>query len=142
MKLPAPNITSQLPQNSFPPNTTEKRIPRNTQRHFLGHHAVSTYKPSRFRYLFCGRNSLTGKLMFLVILMLIGSLSICILDLPIVMDEVMGIQASEYILRACTGWIAKVARKERCGLNPTYLIIAPVPFLERTGYNTRNTREF
>jgi hypothetical protein len=49
------------------------------------------------------------------------------------MDEVMVTQAIEYILRACTGWIAEVARKERRGFNPTYLIIAPVPFLERTG---------
>jgi hypothetical protein len=48
------------------------------------------------------------------------------------MDEVMVTQAIEYILRACTGWIAEVARKERRGFNPTYLIIAPVPFLERT----------
>jgi hypothetical protein len=49
------------------------------------------------------------------------------------MDEVMVTQAIKYILGACTGWIAEVARKERCGFNPTYLIIAPVPFLERTG---------
>jgi hypothetical protein len=56
------------------------------------------------------------------------------------MDEVMVTQAIEYILRACTGWIAEVARKERRGFNPTYLIIAPVPFLERTCGNTREFR--
>ena len=71
--------------------------------------------------------------MFLMILMLFESHSLCILDLPIVMYEVMVTQAIEYILRACTGWIAEVARKERRGFNPTYLIIAPVPFLKRTG---------
>jgi hypothetical protein len=49
------------------------------------------------------------------------------------MDEVMVIQAIEYILRACTGWIAEVARQETNGFHPTYLIIALVPFLERTG---------
>jgi hypothetical protein len=49
------------------------------------------------------------------------------------MDEVMVTQAIEYILGACTEWIAEVARKERRGFNPTYLIITPVPFLERTG---------
>jgi hypothetical protein len=49
------------------------------------------------------------------------------------MDEVMVSQAIEYILRACTGWIAEVAGKERRGFNPTYLIIASIPFLERTG---------
>ena len=78
IKLPAPNITSQLTPKSFPPIATERRTPRNTPRHFLGHHAVSTYKPSSSRYLFCGLNSLTGKLMFLVILMLVKYHSICI----------------------------------------------------------------
>jgi hypothetical protein len=52
------------------------------------------------------------------------------------MDEVVVTQAIEYILRACTRWIAEVARKERRGFNPTYLIIATVPFLERTDWNT------
>jgi hypothetical protein len=64
--------------------------------------------------------------MFLVIFMLVVFQNICIEDLPIVMDEVMVTQAIEYILKACTGWIAKVARKERRGFNPTYLVIAPV----------------
>jgi hypothetical protein len=54
--------------------------------------------------------------MFLVIFMLVVFQNICIEDLPIVMDEVMVTQAIEYILKACTGWIAKVARKERRGL--------------------------
>jgi hypothetical protein len=53
------------------------------------------------------------------------------------MDEAMVTQAIEYILRPCTGRIAEVARKERRAFNPTYLIIAPVPFLERTGGNIR-----
>jgi hypothetical protein len=49
------------------------------------------------------------------------------------MEEAMVTQATEYILRACTGWIAEVARKERRSFDPTYLIITPVLFLERTG---------
>lgn len=56
------------------------------------------------------------------------------------MDEAMVTQAIEYILRFCTDRITEVGRKERHGFNPTYLIIAPVPFLERTGYNTRDFR--
>ena len=56
------------------------------------------------------------------------------------MNEAMVTQAIENVLRACTGWIAKVARKERCGFNPKYLIVASVPFLERAGCNTRQFR--
>jgi hypothetical protein len=58
------------------------------------------------------------------------------------MDEAMVTQAIEYILRPCTGRIAEVARKERRAFNPTYLIIAPVPFLERTGGNIREIWRF